>query len=77
MVSIRAMCLAACGCHLGKVGVTGLFGTVDQGCPQACTGWATTIDQWWHRSCAHYYDYSDADAANSQGACQDALDMFW
>jgi len=84
-VNIRALCPMACGCHLGKEGMTGLFSTVDNGCPYSCVEWGTTIDYFWYNvykydSYAQYY-YSDDDATNSsrsrgsrKGVCQDAQD---
>jgi hypothetical protein len=84
-VNIRALCPMACGCHAGKDGMTGLFNTVDYGCPLACTEYANTIDHFWYNKYKYdnytQYYYSDGDVANSsrsrgsrKGVCQDALD---
>jgi len=90
LVSVRALCPQACGCHLGKDGMTGLFGSMDFGCPIACTEWEAISDQWqfhhWKYAdyVAYYYVYySDGDAENSsnksrgsqKGVCADALDV--
>jgi hypothetical protein len=89
MVGIRSLCPLACGCHLGRDGMTGLFGSVDSGCPTACSEWDVISGQWeythWKYSdyMVYYYNYySDGDAENSSrskgslmGACKDALDV--
>merc|ERR1719356_1459322 len=69
--------------------MTGLFGTGDYGCPQACIDFQTIYDQYaysivkYSSYTKYYYNYySDSGAGNSsrskgsqKGVCQDALDV--
>ncbi|CAK0803849.1 unnamed protein product [Prorocentrum cordatum] len=76
MVNVRALCPISCGCQLGTGGMTGMFGTLDFGCPQSCLEFHTVIDEWMYSTNMRGDLNGDGivDDGTPLGICRDASD---